>query len=492
MLTALGEEIEMLNSLYDKLSSNEAVIIISLAIMLLCGFLMTRITKKLKLPNVTAYIVTGIMIGPFCLNLLPQSFIEGTSFLADIALAFIAFSTGEFFKFSKLKNNAGKVIVITLAEALLASVFVFVLEFWILHLNLAFSIVLAALASATAPASTMMTIRQTGAKGDFVDTLLQVVAYDDIVALLAYSIAISIAVSATTGSAVKLTDIILPIIKNLVVLALGGIGGLFMKLLIHKKRSTDNRLIVSLALLFSFCGICTAMDISPLLGCIAMGTVYINTSGDEKLFMQINYFSPPFLLLFFVRSGASFDLNALIKPSGAIGGVPLLFIGVLYFIVRIFGKYIGAFIGCLLARKPKETRNYFGLALIPQAGVAIGLAALGARTLGGDMGNALETIILASSVLYELIGPACAKLSLYLSKSYTTKLEELIPLDETQASTVPPNAVDELIERIRIIQQELKNETISAEEKAFTEAAEQHLESIAIQHSRLVSGGKRK
>jgi len=492
LLTALGEEIEMLNSLYDKLSSNEAVIIISLAIMLLCGFLMTRITKKLKLPNVTAYIVTGIMIGPFCLNLLPQSFIEGTSFLADIALAFIAFSTGEFFKFSKLKNNAGKVIVITLAEALLASVFVFVLEFWILHLNLAFSIVLAALASATAPASTMMTIRQTGAKGDFVDTLLQVVAYDDIVALLAYSIAISIAVSATTGSAVKLTDIILPIIKNLVVLALGGIGGLFMKLLIHKKRSTDNRLIVSLALLFSFCGICTAMDISPLLGCIAMGTVYINTSGDEKLFMQINYFSPPFLLLFFVRSGASFDLNALIKPSGAIGGVPLLFIGVLYFIVRIFGKYIGAFIGCLLARKPKETRNYFGLALIPQAGVAIGLAALGARTLGGDMGNALETIILASSVLYELIGPACAKLSLYLSKSYTTKLEELIPLDETQASTVPPNAVDELIERIRIIQQELKNETISAEEKAFTEAAEQHLESIAIQHSRLVSGGKRK
>ena len=351
---------------------------------------------------------------------------------------------------------------------------------------------LAALASATAPASTMMTIRQTGAKGDFVDTLLQVVAYDDIVALLAYSIAISIAVSATTGSAVKLTDIILPIIKNLVVLALGGIWGLFMKLLIHKKRSTDNRLIVSLALLFSFCGICTAMDISPLLGCMAMGTVYINTSGDEKLFMQLNYFSPPILLLFFVRSGASFDLNALIKPSGAIGGHPLLFIGVLYFIVRIFGKYIGAFIGCLLARKPKETRNYFGLALIPQAGVAIGLAALGARTLGGDIGNALETIILASSVLYELIGPAFAKLSLYLSKSYTTKLEELIPLDETQASTVPPNAVDELIERIRIIQQELKNETISAEEKAFTEAAEQHLESIAIQHSRLVSGGKRK
>ena len=481
----------MLNPLYDKLQSNAAVIIISLAIMLLCGFLMTRVTKKLKLPNVTAYIVTGIIIGPFCLDLLPQTFIAGTGFLADIALAFIAFSTGEFFKFSKLRNNAGKVLVITLAEAMLASVVVFILAYWILNLNLAFSIVLAALASATAPASTMMTIRQTGAKGDFVDTLLQVVAYDDIVALLAYSIAISIAIASTTGAAVGFGSIVLPILKNLGVLALGGVWGLFMKLLIQKKRSTDNRLIISLALILSFCGICSAMDISPLLGCMAMGTVYINTSGDEKLFMQLNYFSPPILLLFFVRSGASFDLNALIKPSGAIGGVPLLLIGVLYFFVRIIGKYAGAFLGCLVTKKPKETRNYFGLALIPQAGVAIGLAAIGARALGGEMGVALETIILASSVLYELVGPGCAKLSLYLSKSYSTKLEEIVPLEETTEDT-RPNMVEQLIERIQIIQQELKAETESAEERAFTEAAQTHIEAMSLQHARFLSGGRRK
>lgn len=481
----------MLNPLYDKLQSNAAVIIISLAIMLLCGFLLTRVTKKLKLPNVTAYIVTGIIIGPFCLDLLPQTFIAGTGFLADIALAFIAFSTGEFFKFSKLRNNAGKVIVITLAEAMLASVVVFILAYWILNLNLAFSIVLAALASATAPASTMMTIRQTGAKGDFVDTLLQVVAYDDIVALLAYSIAISIAIASTTGAVVGFGSIVLPILKNLGVLALGGVWGLFMKLLIQKKRSTDNRLIISLALILSFCGICSAMDISPLLGCMAMGTVYINTSGDEKLFMQLNYFSPPILLLFFVRSGASFDLNALIKPSGAIGGVPLLLIGVLYFFVRIIGKYGGAFLGCLVTKKPKETRNYFGLALIPQAGVAIGLAAIGARALGGEMGVALETIILASSVLYELVGPGCAKLSLYLSKSYSTKLEEIVPLEETTEDT-RPNTVEQLIERIQIIQQELKAETESAEERAFTEAAQTHIEAMSLQHARFLSGGRRK
>ena len=482
----------MLNNFYDKLQKQSpvAVIIIAIAIMLLCGFLMTRITKKLKLPNVTAYIVTGILIGPFCLNLIPQTIITGTEFLADIALAFIAFSTGEFFKFSKLKNNAGKVVIITFAEALTASLFVFILTFWILRLNLAFSIVLAALASATAPASTMMTIRQTQAKGDFVDTLLQVVAYDDIVALLAYSIAISVAVSSSTGATLGIWDIILPILKNLGVLALGGVFGLLMKLLIQKKRSTDNRLIIAIALLFAFCGICAAMDVSPLLGCMSMGTVYINVTDDDKLFKQLNYFSPPILLLFFVRSGLSFDLNALIKPSGAIGGVPLLLIGVLYFIVRILGKYAGAFFGCLSVKKPKETRNYFGLALIPQAGVAIGLAAIGARTLGGESGNALQTVILASSVLYELIGPACAKLSLYLSKSYSTKLEEIVPLEEQSADGNAKNSLELLIERIQKIQLELVQEPINEEESAFTEAAEEHLHSLSVKRHHHLSGGK--
>ena len=482
----------MLNNFYDKLQKQSpvAVIIIAIAIMLLCGFLMTRITKKLKLPNVTAYIVTGILIGPFCLNLIPQTIITGTEFLADIALAFIAFSTGEFFKFSKLKNNAGKVVIITLAEALTASLFMFILTFWILRLNLAFSIVLAALASATAPASTMMTIRQTQAKGDFVDTLLQVVAYDDIVALLAYSIAISVAVSSSTGAALGIWDIILPILKNLGVLALGGVFGLLMKLFIQKKRSTDNRLIIAIALLFAFCGICAAMDVSPLLGCMSMGTVYINVTDDDKLFKQLNYFSPPILLLFFVRSGLSFDLNALIKPSGAIGGVPLLLIGVLYFIVRILGKYAGAFFGCLSVKKPKETRNYFGLALIPQAGVAIGLAAIGARTLGGESGNALQTVILASSVLYELIGPACAKLSLYLSKSYSIKLEEIVPLEEQSADGNAKNSLELLIERIQKIQLELAQEPINEEESAFTEAAEEHLHSLSVKRHHHLSGGK--
>lgn len=484
----------MLQSLYQNLQkeSPAAIVIISIAVMLFSGFLMTRLTKKLRLPNVTAYITAGILIGPFCLNLIPQQIITGSEFLSDIALAFIAFSTGEYFKFSKLKHSAGKVVVITLLESLTASVVVFVLTYGILHLQLAFSIILAALASATAPASTMMTIRQTGAKGDFVDTLLQVVAYDDIVALLAYSSAISIAVSSATGAAFRMMDVIIPITQNIGVLILGGIFGVIMRLLIQKKRSTDNRLIIAIALLFTFCGVCAAMKISPLLGCMSMGTVYINITDDDALFKQLNYFSPPILLLFFVRSGLSFDLNALIKPSGAIGGVPLLLVGILYFLVRIVGKYIGAFIGCLIVKKPKETRNYLGLALIPQAGVAIGLAALGARTLGGEAGNALQTVILASSVLYELVGPALAKLSLYLSKSYSTKIEDLVSVEEQTEEGTPKSSVELLIERIQKIQEELARETVNEEERAFTEAAEEHLHAISAKRINFFTGGKRK
>ena len=193
----------MFHELSQKIQSTSSVatVIISVAFMLFFGFLLTRVTKRLKLPNVTAYILAGILIGPYCLNLVPEHVIDGMSFLADIALAFIAFGTGEFFRFDTLKKNGAKVVVITIAEALLASLVVFIVTYFILRVNLAFSLVLAALASATAPASTVMTIRQTGAKGDFVNTLLQVVALDDIVALVAYGLCISLASASISGEA---------------------------------------------------------------------------------------------------------------------------------------------------------------------------------------------------------------------------------------------------------------------------------------------------
>ena len=456
-------------------TSSAAAVIMSVALMLFSGFIATRLTKRLRLPDVTAYIVSGILIGPYCLNFVPLRIIDGMDFLPDIALAFIAFSTGEFFKVSVLKKNGLKVVVITVLEACLTSVFIFVVACFVLGLNFAFSIVLAALASATAPASTMMTIRQTGAKGDFVNTLLQVVALDDVVGLVEYSIAISVALASISGSGrLNLRNVLLPIVVNAGVLGLGCFFGLVMKWMLFQRRSTDNRLIISIALLFSFCGICTLFDVSPLLGCMSMGTVYINLTEDDKLFKQLNYFSPPLLLLFFVRSGLSFQLDALFGTSAAVGRVPLLLVGVVYFIVRILGKYVGAFWGCFLVRKPKNVRDYLGLALIPQAGVAIGLAALGARTLGGETGSALQTIILASSVLYELIGPGCAKLSLYLSGSYQTRIEDIVPEADLPPGEGQKSPIDLLVERIQKIQKDLPppKTLLSEEEEAFLEASE--------------------
>ena len=482
----------LLDTIYDKLNiaSPVAMVIISVALMLFSGFAMTRITKKLRLPNVTGYILAGILLGPSCFNLVPSSMVEGMDFIADVALAFIAFGTGEFFRFSSLRKNGGKVLVITLCEAFVASILIFLVSYFILHIELTFALVLSALAAATASASTIMTIRQTRAKGDFVDTLLQVVAVDNVVALIAYSIAISVAVSAISGDA-DIRSIVTPVIVNIGVLLLGGLFGLFMKWLMPKKRSTDNRLIISVALMFTFCGICALLDVSPLLGCMSMGMVYINITEDDKLFKQLNYFSPPILLLFFVRSGLSFDLTALGNTSGAAGAYPLLVVGLVYFAVRMIGKYGGAYLGCLAVKKSKDVKNHLGLALIPQAGVAIGLAALGARAIGGETGHALQTIILSSSILYELVGPPCAKLSLYLSHSYSDTLEDLTAHVEVEGQEEEKNQVEVLIRRIQAIQQELPEHvhTPSEEEQAFLEAAEE--QQYAFGHSRLMNRRRR-
>ncbi len=411
------------------IDSPTAIIIISIAVILFFGFLMTRLTKKLKLPNVTAYIIMGILLVPLWKMLpvdingiIPESVINGMDFVSDIALAFIAFSVGEYFKLDDLKKSGRKILIITLCEAMMAFALVFILCFLLLGIDLSFSLVLASLASATAPASTIMTIRQTKAKGEYVNTLLEVIAADDMVALILYSIAISICLALTAGgSGITFNSIGMPIIKNLITVVIGISFGFLLKLLLPRTRTTDNRLIIAIAVLFLFCGICALLEQSPLLGCMFMSVVYINITKDDKLFKQLNYFSPPIMLVFFVMSGMKFNLEAFTNMS-KIGYVPLFVAAICYFVVRIIAKYFGAFIGCQTVKQPKRVRNYLGLGLIPQAGVAIGLAYMGARifTKQGypELGDSLQTIILASSILYEIVGPGLSKLGLYLSKSY--------------------------------------------------------------------------
>jgi len=394
------------------------IVLLSLSVILLAGFLLTRITKLAKLPNVTGYIISGILIGPYVLNLIPREMVDNMGFISDIALAFIAFGVGRFFKKENFQETGFGVIVITLFESLLAGLFVTFSVHYIFHLSWSFCLLLGAIATATAPASTMVTIRQYHARGNFVNTLLQVVAFDDAICLIAFSIA-SAFVNANVGANISTSEIIMPIVYNIGALIIGLVSGAILSKLMTPKRSEDNRLILTISLLLGIAGLCAAVDISPLLSCMLFGTTYINMTKDKELYKQVDRFTPPIMSIFFVVSGMNLDIS-----SFSTMGV----IGISYFLIRIAGKYFGAYLGCIIAKTTKEVKNYLGLALIPQAGVAIGLAFLGKRILSASMGNMLLTIILSSSVLYELIGPVCAKIALV--RSGAIKMDKTAPEKE--------------------------------------------------------------
>lgn len=406
----------------DAISSTSAQVILSLAVMLFSGFLMTRLTKLAHLPNVTGYILAGVLIGPCVLNLIPETVQNGMDFVTDVALAFIAFGVGKYFKLGRLRKNGRSVLILTVFESLIAALLVFLVMALVFRLPIPFSLLLGAIGSATAPASTIMTIRQYKAKGQFVDILLQIVALDDAVALLAFSVCAAIAQAMEGGGGISPKAVLLPILWNLLGLAAGALAGFLLHKLIGENRSSQHRLVLVTALLLSITGFCTALDISPLLACMVMGAVYINVSGNKKVFKQVNGFTPPIQLLFFVLSGMRMDLTAL-KAAGLIG--------VVYFLVRIIGKYAGAWLGAMLGKASVPIRRYLGLALIPQAGVSIGLALLGQRILPAESGALLSTIILSSGVLYEMIGPACAKAAIFLSGS--------VPKPEPEPSPALPN-----------------------------------------------------
>ena len=401
-------------------------ITISIAVMLVFGFLISRLTKLIKLPNVTGYILAGIIIGPYVLNLIPKDIIGGLDFISDIAIAIIAFSIGEYFKFDLIKKNGLKIIVITLFEIVVTSVVVFVVSYFILHLNIAFAILLSALASATAPAAIITIVRHYKAKGEFVDTLLQTVALDNIISIFAFSIVLSLSLFSIGESVeqVSALTIILPIIKNIGAIIVGVLVGFLLKWIFSKKQSNQSRLLIVLITLFIFTAICLALDISSLIGCMVIGTVYANLDNDTKIFGQLNDFSPPILLLFFVKGGLALNFAALFSSIGSVSSVAIWIICLVYFFTRAIGKYFGSYLGCLVAGSKKETSLYLGLSILPQASIAIALATFASRVIGGTYGEALITIVVASSVLNEIIGPILTKLALNLSKSYNKKVTE--------------------------------------------------------------------
>ena len=469
-------------------------IIIALGVILICGFLMTRLTKLLRLPNATAYIVTGILIGPSVINLIPSEFISRTDFISDIALVFIAFTAGEFFKIKEIKKSIGKVLIITAIEAVASFALVFVLCAFVFHLPVPLSLLLAALSSATAPTSTIMTIKQTKSKGHYVNMLLQVIVVDSIISLLLYTVSVSICIGMKPGATLAPADIAWPIAKMLICLVIGVVFGFVLRFLISSKRTTDNRLIVVIAILLLFCGICSLFGQSPLLGGIAIGLVYTNMSkGEDKIFAQVNYFIPPIMLVFFVRGGMNLDFSNFGKSS-ALTTVPLIVIVLGFLIARFIGKFGGSFLGSLATRQPKDTRKYLGLGLIPQASVAIALATLGARALTSngmeEEATLVMTVILASSIIFEIIGPACAKLGLYLTKSYghddiNDAAPEHAVKDKVVSDEGSSQEIDLLAAQIKHISEEIPPLGVEeAEEKAFTEAAEEYENEVFIRNHR--------
>ncbi len=400
----------------------ETEVILALSMILFAGFIMTRLTNTLNMPKVSGYILAGILIGPYCLNFIPGHLIDDMSFISDVALAFIAFGVGKFFKKEVLMRTGKRIIVITVSEALGAGVLVTLVLKAVFRLDWGFALILGAIATATAPASTMMTINQYKAKGEFVNTLLQIVALDDVVCLLAFSV-VSAVINGLEAGSLSIHDVVVPVGYNVLAIGLGIFCGYFLSRLLVPTRSRDNRLILAIAMLMGLTGLCAAVDISPLLSCMVFGAVYINLTRDKKLFRQMNNFTPPVMSLFFVVSGMNLNLNALTTVGS---------IGVCYFVVRIVGKYLGTYLSCMAVKTSPEIRNYMGFALIPQAGVAIGLAFLGQRVLPEATGNLMLTIILSSSVLYEMVGPVSAKAALFLSGSIpggVRSMEQVVTAD---------------------------------------------------------------
>ncbi len=393
-------------------------VLISLAIILFVAFILTRLTKLLKLPNVTAYIITGVLIGPFVLGAIPQSMISGMGFVSDIALAFIAFGVGRYFSIDSIKKTGKKVIVITLMESIVAGIVVTLACKAIFYnsISWSFAILLGAIATATAPASTMMTIKQYKAEGRFVDILLQVVSLDDAVCLIVYTLAIALVNGLEGGSSINvMQSVILPLVYNIAAIGIGVLLGYIHSKVMNPKRSQDNRLILTVAVLLSICGVCSIpqISISPLMCCMVFGASYVNFRKDQEVFNQLDGFTPPIMCIFFVLSGMKMDFS-----NFAVVGA----LGVVYFFARMLGKYLGAYSGCKLAREDKSVSLNLGFALIPQAGVAIGLADLGARMLTGAAGSTFLSIILCSSVLYEMIGPAAAKFALIKSGAISPEM----------------------------------------------------------------------
>ena len=370
-----------------------------LGLMIFVGMALGRLVKKIKLPNVTGYLLAGLLLGPSILGLLSEEFLSGITVISDAALGFIAFSIGNEFKISYFKRVGATPIIIACLESFFAVAFVTV-ALMLAGCSTTFSLVLGSIAAATAPAATIMVIKQYKAKGPVTETLLSVVAIDDATALIMYSISIAAATALSGGNATVKELVLKPVVEIGGALVVGAILGFLFLLPMKAFKKDGNRLSLIIAFIFVGLGLSQLCGFSSLLLCMAMGAVVANFSPDVNQIMKLSdRITPPIFMLFFVASGA--DLKLSVLPAVGL-------VGVIYIVVRVVGKMFGASLGAIVSKADKNIRKYLGPALVPQAGVAIGLS-LAASSVVPEHASEIRTVILCGTLIYELVGPVIAK-----------------------------------------------------------------------------------
>ena len=425
--------------------------LICLAAALIGGLMLSRLTKLIHLPTVTAYLIAGLLLGPYVIgalkvpglgfNTLEQ--VESLSVLTKVALGFIAFAMGNEFRLSQLKSIGGRAITIGILQAVITTLLV---DAVLVGLHLLFptmisvssAITLGAIAAATAPAATLMVVRQYKADGPLTRLLMLVVAIDDAVGLLLFSVSFGIAGALSSGSVSVLSMVAEPIVEIFLSVALGGAMGYLLNLVEQFFHSRSKRMAVSVAFVLLTVGLSMLeFHIGPvhcgfslLLVCMITGTVFCNVcSTSEELMTRVDGWTVPLNILFFVISGAELDLKVIANPI-------TLIVGVIYIIARSAGKYLGANLSCRMTKCAKPITDNLGITLLPQAGVALGMA-LTASALPD--GSVVRNVVLFAVLVYELVGPS-------LTKQALMRVGEINPEGRTSARThnqpKPPVSMD--------------------------------------------------
>ncbi len=417
-------------------------LLLSISLAMLVGLMLSRLAKLVSLPAVTAYLVAGILVGPFCLGAFgieglgftSAENIEHLSVISTAALGFIAFSIGNEFRLSQLKKTGKSATFIgifqAIAAALIVDIVLGVMAFFDV-LSMPAAIVLGAIATATAPAATLMVVRQYKAKGELTDLLLPIVAIDDAVGLIVFAVSLGVARALEQGKVDVVSIMVNPIIEIVASLVLGALMGAILTLIERFFHSRSKRM--SMAIAFVFLTVALSMlkfhigpveiGFSSLLVCMMLGTVFCNLCDySEELMERVDGWTTPLFIIFFVLSGAELDLSILTKPM-------VVLIGVTFLIVRGIGKWGGAGISAKIMKCSPNVCKYLGITLLPQAGVALGMS-----LQVGDLseGSLIRNIVLFSVLILELFGPLATKVAL-------TNAGDIIPENKTSARGIIPS-----------------------------------------------------